>query len=402
MLTALAAWLGLACAILAVLFGYLALASFLARQMIWTAMVLGALFIAAAFVDDLFPAVLSPEGSVGRFIRVAIGLSSAALEPIAVLLSGLSRLALFVLAWIAVIEPFGGAAGNLYGSLASGPLVLKLGQVSISPTLVLGALAVFLVGLGVTRAIRAWFDRRYLPTTRMDLGARTSLSLGVSYLGGLVALIAACAYLGVSLDKITLVASALSVGIGFGLQAIISNFISGLILLAERPIKVGDWIAIGDQEGDVRRVNVRATEIEMFDRSKLIIPNSDLISKPVRNITHAGSLGRVAMTFLIDGAADPERVRALILERLAGHAEILAEPSAKVFLMSVKDGALEFLTLAYVDTPRDVLRVRSELLYQLIPAFKAAGMKFASSTPTVTINAPVGAGAAAPQAPPSA
>jgi potassium efflux system protein len=392
MLAALGAWLTIACAILAVLFGYLAMGSFLARQMIWTALVLAGLFVSVTFIDDLFPALLSPRRSVGRFAQIAIGLSPTALDPISVLLSGLCRLALFLLAWIVVTEPFGGAAGDLYGSLTSGPLVLKLGQVSISPGLVLGGVVVFMAGLALTRAIRGWFDTRYLPKTRMDLGARTSLSLAITYLGGLIAALAACAYLGVSLDKITLVASALSVGIGFGLQAIIGNFISGLILLAERPVKVGDWIAIGDLEGDVLRVNVRATEIQMADRSKLIIPNSDLISKPVRNITHGGSLGRVSLLFKIDAGVEPERVRALFLERMGAHPDVLDDPRPGVFMTNVKDGALEFQAVAYVHTPRDVYRVKSELLYQLIPAMKAADIAFAGTGPsTIVINAPADA-----------
>jgi small-conductance mechanosensitive channel len=387
-LAALASWLTIAAAVSAVLLGYQALASFLAREMIWTALIFAALFVAIRFVDEVFPALLSPERSLGRFARIAIGLSPGSLDQIGVLLSGLSRLSLLMLAWIAILEPFGGAIGNLYGSLTATPAELKLGQVTISPQLVLGGLIVFFAGLAITRAIRGWMEHRYLPKTHMDLGARASLSLAITYVGGLIAALLTCAYLGLSLDKITLVASALSVGIGFGLQAIIGNFISGLILLAERPMKVGDWIAIDNYEGDVRRVNVRATEIELFDRSKLIVPNADLISKPVRNITHAGSMGRISITLLIDNQADPAAVRGLILEGLRAHPDVREEPTPGVFLNSIRDGALEFNIIAYVASPRDVFRVKSELLYALVPALREAGVAFASSSPSITINPP--------------
>ncbi|NEK65268.1 MAG: mechanosensitive ion channel, partial [Xanthomonas perforans] len=99
--------------------------------------------------------------------------------------------------------------------------------------------------------------------------------------------------------RLALVLSALSVGIGFGLQAITQNFVSGLILLAERPVKIGDWVRIGDQEGDVRKISVRATEIQVGDRSTLIVPNSELITKSVRNMTLSNPMGRVQLQFSV-------------------------------------------------------------------------------------------------------
>jgi small-conductance mechanosensitive channel len=233
--------------------------------------------------------------------------------------------------------------------------------------------------------VRRWLEKSYLPKTRMDMGVRTSLATGVTYLGALVALLLTCGYLGLSLDKIALFASALSVGIGFGLQSVIGNFVSGLILMAERPVKVGDWIAIGDLEGDIRKINVRATEIEMSDKSKLIVPNSDLISKTVRNVTHGGSLGRVMIVLKVDHDADPSVVRDLLLARVQGHPEILKEPATGVYLANVKDGALEFNVFAYVATPRAAYRVKSELLFQIVPDLKAKGIALASSSPVVHV-----------------
>ena len=103
-------------------------------------------------------------------------------------------------------------------------------------------------------------------------------------------------YLGLSLERLTIVAGALSVGIGFGLQSIVNNFISGLILLWERPIRVGDLVVVGDGEGYVRRINVRSTEIQTFDRSTLIVPNSNLISGIVRNRVRNDRVGRVLVS----------------------------------------------------------------------------------------------------------
>src|SRR5690606_30720465 len=113
------------------------------------------------------------------------------------------------------------------------------------------------------------------------------------YAGQVLIVALALSALGVGLERVAWIASALSVGIGFGLQAIVQNFVSGLIMLAERPVKVGDWVTLGGVEGDIRRINVRATEIQMFDRSTVIVPNSEFITKVVRNVTHASPLSRV-------------------------------------------------------------------------------------------------------------
>jgi len=384
-IAALLAWLTLAASLAAVLFGYVEMASKLMGEMIWVATVLATLFLLLRFVDDLFPAVLSPDRPAGRFLRIAIGLSKPALEQVSVLLSGLSRLALLLFGWAAILAPFGAGAGDVFSRVTSSQLVIRVGQVSISPGAVLGAIAVFFVGLLITRAVRGWLERSYLPKTRIDIGLRTSLASGVTYLGVLAAILLTFGYLGLSFDKIALFASALSVGIGFGLQSVIGNFVSGLILLAERPIRVGDWIAIGDLQGDVKRIKVRATEIEMADRSKLIVPNSELISKTVRNVTHSGSLGQVKIVLKTVDTADPAVVRDLLLARLNGHPAILKEPAAAVFLSDVGDGSLEFSAFAYVSSPRVAYRTRSELLFQIVPDLKAREIPLSNSTPVVHV-----------------
>jgi small-conductance mechanosensitive channel len=395
-LAAFAAWLALAAALVAVTTGYLAFATFVLRELIWIAMVLASLFLLMRFVDDLCQALFSAEGRPGRLFESAIGLSEHTLEQIGVLLSGVLRLGLMLFGWVAIMAPFGASAQEILGRVTSTDVVFKLGQLSISPGLIFGGAAVFAIGLAVTRVIRGWLERTYLPKTRIDVGVRTSLTAGLTYLGALIAVLTTCAYLGLSLDKIALFASALSVGIGFGLQAVIGNFVSGLILLAERPVKVGDWIAIGDLEGDIRRINIRATEIEMADRSKLIVPNSDLISKTVRNVTHGGALGRLKIVLRVANGADAGEIRDLLLARLTGHAEVLRDPAPGVYLTDVPDGALEFTALAHVASARYAFRIKSELLFAMVADLRAAGFDLASSSPVIRLArdiAPVDSGA---------
>jgi small-conductance mechanosensitive channel len=387
-LAALATWLALAAALATLLTGFLALSGFVMHETIWIGAVLSLTFLLLRLADDLFPALLSPDGPVGRAVKTGIGLSDSALEQIGVLLSGVVRLALLLFGWVTILAPFGASADDIVGRVTTTNWILHVGQVDISPGAILGGIALFVVGLLATRAIRGWLESRYLPKTRMDLGVRTSLAAAVSYAGVVIAILLAFAYLGLSLSQIALFASALSVGIGFGLQAIINNFVSGLILLAERPIKVGDWIAIGDLEGDVKAINIRATEIEMMDRSKLIVPNSDLISKTVRNVTHGAIAARLRITLRTDAAVDPTLMRDLMLGRIKTHPEILAQPAPAVFLSDVRDGALEFTAFAYVASARAAYRVKSELLFQIVPDMRDKGIALASSTPVVNIGLP--------------
>jgi potassium efflux system protein len=190
------------------------------------------------------------------------------------------------------------------------------------------------------------------------------------------------------------------VGIGFGLQAIIGNFVSGLILMAERPIKVGDWIAIGDMQGDVKRINIRATEIQLFDRSNMIVPNSDLISKTVRNITHSAAVGRAMIVLKIQADADPAQVKEILLGIVTAHPDVIKDPAPGVFLTEARDGALEFTTYAYVPSPRQAFGVKSQLLFQIIPALKASGVSLYSSSTIVNVGVPESMAEPSPFTPP--
>ena len=127
----------------------------------------------------------------------------------------------------------------------------------------------FIALLFATRLFQRWLRERALQQTRMDPGIVNSIDTVVGYAGIALASLLAISYAGFDITNLAIVAGALSIGVGFGLQSIVNNFVSGLILLIERPIKVGDWIVLGDQQGNVRRISVRATEIETFDRASL-------------------------------------------------------------------------------------------------------------------------------------
>jgi len=186
--------------------------------------------------------------------------------------------------------------------------------------------------------------------------------------------------LGISVNRIAWIASALSVGIGFGLQAIVQNFISGLILLAERPVKVGDWVVLGAAEGDIRRINVRATEIQLGDRSTLIVPNSEFITKTVRNMTLANAEGRVLIRLPMPLTTDAHQVREIMLGALHEHEAVLAAPAPTVTLDGIDNGLLIFQAIAYVPGPRMAGGVRSDLLFTILERLQAAQVPMTAST----------------------
>jgi potassium efflux system protein len=181
--------------------------------------------------------------------------------------------------------------------------------------------------------------------------------------------------LGFDLQKIALIAGALSVGIGFGLQSIVSNFVSGLILLTERPIRVGDSIVVKGEEGWVRRVRVRATEIETFDRASVIIPNSEFITGVVKNWTRTNTLGRIVVKVGVAYESDPIQVRDILLGIAEAHPQIVKAPAPVAFLVGFGDSALEFELRCVVGDVEKALSVRSDLHYAILAKFREAAIE---------------------------
>jgi small-conductance mechanosensitive channel len=262
------------------------------------------------------------------------------------------------------------------GQIAQG---VTIGSVTISPGAILRALAVLAVGLFMVRGLQRWLTGRYLPATDLDSGAQNSIAMVVRYTGLILVVLWTFASLGIGVERIALLLSALSVGIGFGLQAITQNFVSGLILLAERPVKIGDWVKIGDQEGDVKRISVRATEIQIADRSTLIVPNSELITKSIVNKTLADPLGRIQLQFSVPLGSDVEQVRSIVMAIYAAQSAVLDDPKPSLFIDKIADGRVNFNGFAFVSSPRLVYGTRSEIWFNLLSQLPAAGIELGST-----------------------
>ncbi|MDY4341341.1 DUF3772 domain-containing protein [Xanthomonas sp. LF07-6] len=366
-------------ALLAALLGYLHLGLFITRQIIWITMIVGAIRLLMTFADDFALWLFASEGRIGRAANGAFGVRSSSLEQAGVLTSALIRVVLLLIGVGALLMPFGtnvSIVSDWFSLLSDG--IRLSDKVVLYPGAIARAVLVLLLGLGVMQYLHRWLTQTYLPKTELDDGSRNSISTVARYVGIILAALWALAALGIGLERIALVVSALSVGIGFGLQSITQNFVSGLILLAERPVKIGDWIKIGDQEGDVRRISVRATEIQVGDRSTLIVPNSELITKTLRNMTLAGPLGRVQIQFAVSLSTDVVKLRALLLELYAAHPGVLDDPAPSVFIDSIANGHVTLNSFAYVASPRLTYGTRSELFFALLQRLAEEGIALES------------------------
>ena len=391
------AWFGICLAVIAlgtltiwvtIAFGYIALGAFLARQMVWAAIVGASLYLAIHFFDDLIAALVSSQGHVGSHFQARLSVESRVLDQTAILLSGIVRVVLLIAALAMLLVPFGSSPADMAKSAWRIGSNWRVGEIAIAPGAIGNALLVLVIGLGTLGIVKRWLNERFLPQTQMEPGMRNSVTTLLGYVGGVIVVAMAMSALGVGLERIAWVASALSVGIGFGLQAIVQNFISGLILLAERPVRVGDWVVLGDTEGDVRRINVRATEIQLGDRSTLIVPNSEFITKTVRNVTLANAEGRVLLRLPMPLDCEAERVRQLILDSFAAHENVLCVPKPSVTLEGILDGNLMFLGTAYVPSPRQASGVRSDVLFDVLARLRASGIRITPDQPSPTTASP--------------
>jgi len=379
-----------AAAIIASLFGYLNFAKFVTSQLVWGGIVALTTSLLLKFADDLCTWMLHPDSRIGRTVVLTTGLSAAQVEQAGVLLSAFSRIALVLMALLIFTAPFGNV-GSVLSSMQALSDGFEIGSIKLQPGKVLLAIAVLLAGLALMQALQRWLVDTYLPKTELDSGAQNSISTVARYLGIILAVLWSLTALGIGFGQLALVVSALSVGIGFGLQAITQNFVSGLILLAERPVKIGDWVKIGDQEGDIRRINVRSTEITVGDKSTLIVPNSELITKTVRNMTMGSAQGRIQIQFTLPLNADVAAVKQVLLDAYTAHSSVLSDPAPSVFIDSIAGGQVAINSFAYVSSPRQVYGARSDLFFSLLQELASRGIALSAPTDIHLVRDPDGA-----------
>ena len=252
---------------------------------------------------------------------------------------------------------------------------VTIGSTRVTVGLVLGAAACLYGALLASRLLQFFLMRDVYSRRWVDPGIGLSINRLLHYAIVLVGVLLALSTLGFELTNLTIIASALSVGIGFGLQTIVNNFVCGLILLFERPVKVGDIIQLGEQWATIRDIGLRATTIQTFDQSDIVVPNSDLITNQVTNWTLADRNMRLILSVGVAYGSDVTLVLNTLEECTRTNPRILKDPAPLIFFMGFGDSSLDFQLRVWIDDIDYMNVVRSELNREIDRQFREKGIE---------------------------
>ncbi len=360
--------------IIATLGGYVGLARFIATQIVMTGAILVTMYIGILTGKAVAKQNALADTVVGRYLERRFGLGQVALDQ-AGLAAGLGIYVLVVLFFIPLILlQWGFQIADIEAWAYRIFTEIRIGSITISIVGIFAGILMFAAGYVITRWFQRWLDGNVMARSRVDTGVRNSVKTGVGYLGiGLAGLIGVSAA-GFDLSNLALVAGALSLGVGFGLQNIVSNFVSGLILLVERPFKVGDWVVTGTTEGFVKRISVRATEIETFQRQTIMVPNSLFINASVGNWTHKNKLGRSDIPVTVSYNSAPRQVMDTLLQIAAAHSLVLKNPEPQAVFSAFGDATMTFELRVYLADIVNGNGVRNDLRLAIYERFKDEGL----------------------------
>lgn len=274
-------------------------------------------------------------------------------------------------------------------SLFTKPL-FQLGQTWVSLATMVEFIFVVLLAVLSSRVVRHLLRRRVLARTKMDVGLQYAIARIAGYLVLVLGVLVGLETIGINLSSLTVLAGALGVGIGFGLQNIVNNFVSGLILLTERPIRVGDRVDVGGTMGDVVRIGARSTAIVTNDNITIIVPNSQFISGQVTNWSIGDPKVRFRIPVGVSYGSDPRVVEKLLLEVAAANAHVLKEPPPSVRFVQFGDSSLNFELRAWsIDMVNRPGALHSELNFAIWDKFKQHGIEIPFPQRDLHIKEPV-------------
>ena len=363
--------------IVAVLSGYQNFAAFLIHGVTRTGVALFILWILIWLVYVGFDYLLNQETPAAERMRASLGVTKTGkgtgigfMRLVADLVLWLSFIVYMIYVW--------DESGSTLNKLSQNILVgWKIGGMQVIPIKFIGGILIFASVIVVIGWLKRWIDRRWLRHIVVERGARDAIMTLFGYVGFVVAVLVALAMAEVNLTGLALVSGALALGIGFGMQEIANNFISGLILLFERPIRAGDFVTVGEVQGFVRSIRIRATEIETLDNQNVLVPNSELVSGRVINWVLRDTYGRLQIKVGVAYGSDIESVRDILESIAREHTEVITDgraPAPRALFMGFGDSSLDFELRVRIQRIERRFSVVSDLNFAIDAAFREAGI----------------------------
>lgn len=361
--------------IIAAFFGYIGLARFVSQQIIINGAVLVTMYLGFLTARAVSDENALAGTKLGQAIQKRFGLDETTMDQLGLVASIVINVFVVILGIPVILLLWGFQWSEMSAWFLTIATGFQIGSFNISLIAIATGVLLFALFYFFTRWFQGWLDTRVMARGKLDSGVRNSIRTAVGYLGLGVAAVIGVSAAGINLSSLALVAGGLSLGIGFGMQAIVSNFVSGLILLAERPFKVGDWIETGGVGGIVKKISVRATEVETFQRQSLIIPNSSFINGSVGNWTHRNKLGRVDIAIGVSHKVDPRRVHDLLMEIARSHPLVLKNPEPFVAFSAILDSTMQFEIRVHLADLSSSGTVQNDVRFAIIDRFSEEGIE---------------------------
>lgn len=347
------------------LLGYIRLSEFIINRFIVSAVVIGIYYIIDKLLRVIFHQILR-----FKFWIRTLKINRRTLVKSEFWFGLLLSPVMWVLAGLTLLAVWGVSVDILLRNVKNFLVGFNFGGVHVSITSILLGIFTFFLALFLFKLLKESFQVGKLSKIDMDEGVRNSVVTSIGFIGFVFSLILGIAVMGGSFSSIAIIAGALSFGAGLGLQNMVSNLVAGLTILFERPIKLGDWVIINGQEGIVKQINMRSTTLEAWSKANVIIPNSDILSSSLINMTYANRMGRAEINVGVDYDSDIELVKKTLLEIAAANPNVLDTPAPSVTFTNLGDSSLDFQLQCYTSNVYNKGGIANDVRGEIIKRFR--------------------------------